>query len=121
MKIASQEGLTENENVRLRLEKLEALDKKILEAQQNLEYYQTRLSRVFNKKVRRRSFQVGDMVFTVRKSIVMAHRTKDKFVSKWDGPYIVRKVYTNGAYKLVDKDGVKVGPINEKFMKLYMP
>ena len=61
------------------------------------------------------------MVLAVRRPIVMTHRTKDKFVSKWDGSYVVRKVYTNGAYKLVNKDGVKVGPINGKFMKLYMP
>ncbi|XP_071926069.1 uncharacterized protein [Coffea arabica] len=121
LRIAIQEGLTEEENVRLRLEELEVLDEKRLEAQQNLECYQARLSRTFNKKVRRRSFQVGDMILAVRNSIVMTHRTKDNFVSKWDGPYVVREIYTNGAYKLVDKDGVKVGPINEKFMKLYMP
>ncbi|XP_071914032.1 uncharacterized protein [Coffea arabica] len=107
LRIAIQEGLTEEENVRLHLEELEGLDEKRLEAQQNLECYQARLSKAFNKKVRCHSFQVGDMVLAVRKPIVMTHRIKDKFVSKWDGPYVVREVYTNGAYKLVDKDGVK--------------
>ncbi|XP_027154861.1 uncharacterized protein LOC113754810 [Coffea eugenioides] len=121
LRIAIQEGLTEEENIRLRLEELKGLDEKKLEAQQNLECYHARLSRVFYKKVRSRSFQIGDMVLAVRKLIVMTHRTKDKFVSKWDGPYVVREIYTNGAYKLVDKDDVKVGPINGKFMKLYMP
>ncbi|XP_073121371.1 uncharacterized protein [Henckelia pumila] len=51
LRIAIQEGLTEEENARLRLEELEALDEKILEAQQRLECYQARLSRAFNKKV----------------------------------------------------------------------
>ena len=46
-----QEGLTNEENVRLRLEELEALDEKRLEAQQHLECYQARLSRAFNKRV----------------------------------------------------------------------
>ncbi|XP_075473874.1 uncharacterized protein LOC142504919 [Primulina tabacum] len=51
LRMAVQEGLTEEENVRLRLEELEALDEKRLEAQQRLECYQARLSRAFNKKV----------------------------------------------------------------------
>ncbi|XP_060178190.1 uncharacterized protein LOC132608130 [Lycium barbarum] len=62
LRLAIQEGLTEEENAHLRLEELEALDEKRLEAQQSLECYQARLSRAFNKKVRLRSFQVGDQV-----------------------------------------------------------
>ncbi|KAK4409609.1 hypothetical protein Sango_0033900 [Sesamum angolense] len=38
LRIAIQEGLTEEENARIRLEKLEALDEKRLEAQQRLEF-----------------------------------------------------------------------------------
>ncbi|KAL0315496.1 UNVERIFIED_CONTAM: hypothetical protein Sradi_5427800 [Sesamum radiatum] len=45
LRIAIQEGLTEEENARIRLEELEALDEKRLEAQQRLECYQARLSR----------------------------------------------------------------------------
>ena len=40
LQIAIQEGLTNEENARLRLEELEALDEKRLEAQQHLECYQ---------------------------------------------------------------------------------
>ncbi|KAB5563763.1 hypothetical protein DKX38_003817 [Salix brachista] len=54
------QGLSNEDNVRLRLEELEALDEKRLEAQQQLECYQARLCRAFNKKVRPRSFQEGD-------------------------------------------------------------
>jgi len=40
LRIAIQEGLSNKDNVRLHLEKLEALDEKCLEAQQRLECYQ---------------------------------------------------------------------------------
>jgi hypothetical protein len=40
LRIAIQEGLSNEDNVRLRLEELEALDEKRLEAQQRLECYQ---------------------------------------------------------------------------------
>lgn len=63
-RIAIPEGLTEDKNARLRLFKLEALDKKMINAQQRIEC-QARLSRAFNKKVQPRSFQVGDLVLVV--------------------------------------------------------
>ncbi|KAL0395427.1 UNVERIFIED_CONTAM: hypothetical protein Slati_4508900 [Sesamum latifolium] len=118
-RIAIQEGLTEEENARLRLKKLEALDEKRLEAQQRLECYQARLSKAFNKKVRPHSFQVGDLVLAVRKPIITTHQTKNKFLPKWDGLYVVKETYTNGAYKLVAEDGLRIGPINGKFLKRY--
>ncbi|XP_075083278.1 uncharacterized protein LOC142167027 [Nicotiana tabacum] len=69
-RLAVQEGLTEEENARMRLEEQESLDEKRLEAQQSLECYQARLSRAFNKKVRLRSFQVGNQVLAVRRPII---------------------------------------------------
>ena len=65
LRIAIQEGLIEEENAKLRLKELEALDEERLEAQQRLECYQARLSSAFNKRVKPRSFQVGDLALTV--------------------------------------------------------
>ncbi|CAM8912699.1 unnamed protein product [Rhodiola kirilowii] len=119
MRIAIQEGLSSDENDKLRLAELEALDEKRLQAQQSLQCYQARLSRAFNKKVRPRSFQKGDLVLAVRRPIITSHKTGSKFKTKWDGPYVVQEAYTNGAYKIVDQEGVRVGPINGKFLKRY--
>ncbi|XP_019260811.1 PREDICTED: uncharacterized protein LOC109238788 [Nicotiana attenuata] len=121
LRLAIQEGLTDEENARLRLEELEALDEKRLEAQQSLECYQARLSRSFNKRVRLRSFQVGDQVLVVKRPIITSRRSGGKFSAKWDGPYIVQEVYSSGAYKIVDSEGLRIGPINGKFMKRYYP
>ena len=117
--IAIQEGLTEEENAKLKLQELEALDEKRLKAQQRLECYQARLSSTFNKRVKPWSFQVGDLVLAVWWPIITTHRTGNKFTSKWDGPYVVQEVYTNRAYKLIDNDGVRIGPINGKFLKRF--
>ncbi|KMT11469.1 hypothetical protein BVRB_5g107940 [Beta vulgaris subsp. vulgaris] len=121
LRIAIQEDLTVEENAKIRLAELEALDEKRLEVQQKLECYQARLTRAFNKKVRVRSFQVGDMVLAVKRPIIVSRKTGSKFDSKWDGPYVVQEVYTNGAYKIVDADGLRIGPINGKFLKRYYP
>ncbi|XP_060170887.1 uncharacterized protein LOC132601846 [Lycium barbarum] len=120
-RLAIQEGLTDEENARMRLEELEALDEKRLEAQQSLEFYQAYLSRSFNKRVHPRCFQVGDQVLVVRRPIITSRRSGNKFSAKWDGPYVMQEVCSSGAYKLVDLEGLRIGPINGKFMKRYYP
>jgi len=60
-------------------------------------------------------------VLAVRRPIIVPHKTGTKLTSKWDGPYVVREVYANSAYKLVSANGVLVGPMNGKFLKLYHP
>ena len=43
-----------------------------------------------------------------------------KFETKWEGPYVVDTVYTNGAYHLTDVNRVRQElPINGKFLKKY--
>ena len=69
--IAIQEDLTKDEYHKLRLVELKVLDKKRLQVQQNLEYYQTRLSRAFNKRYDHVHFQAGDEVLVVRRPIII--------------------------------------------------
>ena len=49
----------------------------------------------------------------------MSKHKSNKFHPKWDGSYVVEKVYTNGAYKIIDKNELSIGPINDKFLKIY--
>ncbi|XP_071723479.1 uncharacterized protein [Rutidosis leptorrhynchoides] len=92
LRVALQEGQTEEESHKLRLQELEALDKKRLDAQQCLECYQDRIAKSFNKKIHQRSFQVGDLVLAVRRPINITMKMGDKFTTKWDGPYVVQEV-----------------------------
>ncbi|KAA0051154.1 uncharacterized protein E5676_scaffold863G001230 [Cucumis melo var. makuwa] len=69
--MAAQEGLTTEDNVKLRLQELEALDENRLEAQQALECYQTRMSKAFDKHVKPCSFQVASMLLrTVARALI---------------------------------------------------
>ncbi|TYK21897.1 uncharacterized protein E5676_scaffold494G00330 [Cucumis melo var. makuwa] len=54
--VALLQGLTTEDNVKLHLQELEALDEKRLEAQQALECYQARMSKTFDKHVKPRFF-----------------------------------------------------------------
>ena len=45
----------------MRLQELEAMDDKRLQAQQQIELYQARITRAFNKKVKEWTFKKGDL------------------------------------------------------------
>ena len=64
---------------------LKALDDKRLQTQQQIELYQARITRAFNKKVKERTFKKGDLVLAVRRPMVMTHKIKGKFQPKWEG------------------------------------
>lgn len=89
------------------------------EAQQRLEWYQVRLLKAFNKIFCPHSSQVGHLVLAMRRPINMSWCMENKFLKSWNGPYVIREVYSNGAYKIVDKDGVHVECINDNFLEKY--
>ena len=71
LRVALTTKMTSEDNDRLRLQELEALDEKRLQAQQHIELYQARISKAFNKKVKQRVFQKGDLVLAVRRPMIM--------------------------------------------------
>jgi hypothetical protein len=112
--------LTEVEETKLRLKELDNLEEKRLHALQNLEAYQARMSRAFDKRLKIRSFKQGDLVLAVIRPMNITHRMKDKFEPKWEGPYVVKDVYSSGAYRIISADGEYCPPpINGKSLKRY--
>ena len=122
LRVALMTKITTEDNDRLRLQELEALDEKRLQAQQCIKLYQARISKAFNKKVKQRVFQKGDLVLAVRRPMIMMHETKGKFQPKWEGLFVIETIYSNGAYRLMTLDGdLLMMPINGKFLKKYYP
>lgn len=116
LRVAIQESLTEEESAIIRLAELETLDERRFQVQQNLEIYQQRMA--FNKRVRLRSFKKGDLVLMVRTPIIINRRTGGKLEPKWEGPYVIEKVYSNGAYLLITMDDEQIiPPTKTRFLK----
>ena len=113
--------MTKEEQNKLRLEELDTLDEKRLVAQQNLEAYQARMARAYDKMARIRQFTQGELVLVLRRPIIGRH-IGPKFQSNWEGPYVIEKVFDGGAYQLVNQDGERVmPPINGRYLKKYYP
>ena len=99
--------MTEEAKNLLRMRELESLDATRLEARQNIELYQAKISASFDKVVRQRSFKKGELVLTVKKPMKTTFKSTGKFETKSKGPYMVDTIHTNDAYHLRDVNGVK--------------
>jgi len=54
--------------------------------------------------------------------MVMTHKTKGKFQPKWEGLFVVKSVYSNRAYRLINEEGdMLMMPIIGRFLKKYYP
>ena len=59
-------------------------------------------ARVFNKKVKPRNLKEGDLVLKVLRDETFDPRGKMK--SRWFGPFIIKKIMSGGATRIVDLD-----------------
>ena len=69
--------------------------------------YQQRLTNLYNRQVKPRTFQDGDLVLR-RVFENMANLADEKFQPSWEGPYTVVQVGATGSYVLNKLDGTPV-------------
>jgi hypothetical protein len=119
-RILAEAGINESEWARCRYEQLNLIDEKRLTALCHGQLYQQRTARTFNKKVRPRELQEGDLV--LRKLLKVNPDSRGKFVPKYEGPYVVKKTFSGGAMIIADMDGQELpNPINADTLKKYYP
>jgi hypothetical protein len=80
------------------------------------------VARAYNKKVRAKSFQVGDLVWKT----ILPLRNKDRKFGKWspscEGPYKVKQVMSGNTYLLQTLQGKDLPKaLNGRFLKQYHP
>ncbi|PKI53611.1 hypothetical protein CRG98_026002 [Punica granatum] len=79
-----------------------------------------RMARAFNARVRHREFKPGDLV--LRKVLHITPDSRGKFAYKYDGPFVVKEVFSGGAIILSDMDGTENAlPVNADALKKYYP
>jgi hypothetical protein len=120
LRVVIHEKLMDDEVAKLCLNELDDAEEKRLRALQNLEAYQARMTRVFDKRLKRRSFKERDLVLAVVRPMNITHHMQVKFELKWEGPFVLNDVYSNGAYQIILTDGEYYPqPINGKLLKRY--
>ena len=91
-------------NNRILTEELDTIDELRDLAKLKIVAHQQRIAKSYNKNIRIRRFQIGDLV--LRKTF---QNTKDptngKLAPKWEGPYVINSKAGKGAYWLADMEG----------------
>ncbi|OMP03725.1 hypothetical protein COLO4_10245 [Corchorus olitorius] len=80
-----------------------------------------RISRAYDKMLRRRSFEPGDQVLRAAEHVMRGAPPPHKFSEKWEGPYIVHEVHDSGYCTLLNprNNNALTTPINFHYIKKY--
>ena len=66
------------------------------------------------------AFKKVDTALAIRRPMILTHKSKRKFEPKWEEPYVIDKVYSNGVYAVLTIEGKRcMMPINREFLKRY--
>ncbi|KAK9053624.1 hypothetical protein SSX86_024698 [Deinandra increscens subsp. villosa] len=100
-RVTLQDSQNNSENL---LQDLETIEELRDLAKVRMASYQQRVARSYNKNIRLRRFQVGDLV--LRKAFQNTTNPADgKLAPKWEGPYLVESEEGKGAYRLMNLEG----------------
>jgi transposase InsO family protein len=107
-RVEFQNDLTAEEYATLMSDNVEDLTELRLWSLEKIKENKSKVARAYNKKVKPKEFQVGDLVWEA----VLPLGTKDAVYGKWSpnwhGPYRVDQVLPGNAYMLEELDGVKL-------------
>ena len=94
------------------------IDERRLAAICHHQLYQSRIAKAYNKKVKPRVFEEGDLV--LRKISLASGEDQSKWAPNYEGPYVVKKAFSRGALILTNMDGRDLPrPVNSDVVKKY--
>ena len=95
--------LSEAEWCQIRYDQLNLIEEKRMTALCHGQLYQRRMKQAFDKKVRPREFQEGDLV--LKKILSFQPDSGGKWSPNYEGPYVVKRTFSGGAMTLATMDG----------------
>jgi hypothetical protein len=111
-------GLDEDEWIQTRLDQINLIDEKRLAAVCHGQMYQKRMIKAFNKKVKPKVYQAGDLV--IKRIILPQGDPRGKWTPTYEGPFVVKRVFSGGAMMLTTMDGEDFPqPVNADIVKKY--
>ena len=98
LRVSKQNDLNPQEYNKATMMELEALDGKRLQALDHIIIQKNKVARAYNKRVRRKSFEEGDLIWKVVLPIDSKDRKLGELSPSWEGPFKVYQVLLGNAY-----------------------
>nr|XP_027188669.1 uncharacterized protein LOC101504764 [Cicer arietinum] len=118
LRVLMEAKLEESEWVQTCFDQLNLIEEKMLAALSHGQLYQKRLKKAYEKKIRPREFQEGDLV--LKKILPIQKDYRGKWSPNYEGPYVLKKAFSGGALILTNMDGKDLAiPVNSYAEKKY--
>ncbi|CAL9028674.1 unnamed protein product [Prunus brigantina] len=122
LRIAHQHKLVGEEYSQAMLMELEGLDASRIDTLNKLLAGKQAVSRAYNKRVKNKSFEEGEIVWKAILPLGTHIAGYGKWSPTWEGPFVINQILGMGAYRLQDRDGeIQAAPINGKWLKKFYP
>ncbi|XP_020426586.1 uncharacterized protein LOC109950853 [Prunus persica] len=122
LRIAHQHSLIGEDYSQAMLLELEGLDASRIDTLNNLLAGKQVVSRAYNKRVKNKSFEEGEIVWKAVLPLGTHIASYGKWSPTWEGPFIINQILGLGAYRLQGRDGdVHAASINGKWLKFFYP
>ena len=105
--LSFQNDLSAEEYATLMNDNVEDLTELRLWSLEKIKENKAKVARAYNKRVKPKEFQVGDLVWEAVLPLRTKNRKYGKWSPTWHGPYKVDQVLPGNAYMLEELDGVK--------------
>jgi hypothetical protein len=122
VRFARQNDLTATDYYNSMMDNVDEVTDKRMIALGAIEKDKIMVASAYNKKVKAKSFQVGDLVWKTILPLRNKHRRFGKWSPSWEGPYKVKHVMSGNAYLLQTLQGKDLPKsLNGRFLKQYHP
>ena len=105
LRLSKHNGLNPQEYSEAMMLELEALDGKRLQVLDHVIIQKKKVDRAYNKRVRRKIFEEGDLVWKVVLPISAKDKELGKWSPNWEGPFKVHQVLLGNTYWLSRFEG----------------
>jgi hypothetical protein len=121
-RLAKQNNLNVESYYTLMIDNINEVTDKHMEALGEIEKDKRRVARAYNKKVKTKSFQVGDLVWKTILPIGSKSTKIGKSSPNWEGPYKVVKVCPWNFYMVETLQGQRLPrALNKRYLKIFYP
>ena len=104
------------------MDNIDEVTDKRLKALKEIEKDKLRVARAYNKKVKLKSFQVGDLVWKTILPLGMKSNKFGKWSPSWEGPYKIIEVISGNSYMVETVQGERLPrAIYGRYLKKFYP
>jgi hypothetical protein len=106
----------------LMMDNIDEVTDKRLEALEEIERDKRRVARAYNKKVKAKSFQVGDLIWKTILPLGTKSNKFGKWSPSWEGPYKIVRVCSGNSYMVETLQGQQLPrALNGRYLKKFHP